>query len=485
MDIHTRQFVIGPRTVLPGETWKTEQIDGSTWLSYCSKLKISRATDADGKHWHILGLAIETSGEHETPEKQISNTKSEQVKDLTPSWTGRWILVGDGQLYPDASGLLGCFYGKDSEAKVWTSSSPALIRQSIFPEQEPTVDPRRLIYGNGISWYTPPRSRFEGISRLLPSQVLDMKRGVTQSKPLMPDIITERDYESTLEEVQRILLVALQRLSSLGSTLWLGLTAGYDSRVMLALSYQAGISVRPFTRIAARMSVADRILPPKLARECGYSHQFIDKQNHPERKIAAEQHTALHVSEGDAEPFIQGTRDGLDGIAFGGHGFSIASGFGNLRKLPKTLTCAEEGAGQIAELFREPLNSSAITGIKDWLAWVLKYPQDNLDWRDRFFIEQRNAGWLSSKEQVYDLVDEPIRFPILNSAYLYSLFLSIDEDMRLGSRTQRTLIERMNPKLCRYPFNPHDSYFSPLEIVAAKRKDLPKYLLLQLIKTFN
>ena len=482
MYIHRRQFVIGPEKFILNETWKSYQLSDSIWLSCCPDLQVTTAKDINGHNWCILGLAIEIFQDKKSPEEEIRQTNSDQVPDLYSSWVGRWILVGNGKLHLDASGLLGCFYGKDSEGQVWVSSSVALLTQILFTNQAPVVDPRELKYQTGISWYTPPRSRFEGISQLLPSQLLDLRSVEIEPRVLMPEICLDRDYEDILEEIQQVLVTTLQRLAKITPNLWLGLTAGYDSRAILALSRVAGIQIQPFTRVAARMSVADLILPPQLAKDSGYTHIFTrNSKRYPERNKLAKEHTAGHVSKGDAEPFITGVRDFLKGISVGGHGFEVAKSFANLPTLPKILPSPEVGAIMIAELFHEPKTSTATVGLKEWLNWVVENPQENLNWRDRFYIEQRQAGWLSCKEQLYDLNDS-FRFPILNSAYLYSLFLSIKEEKRFASTIQIDLINKTVPQLNQYPFNPPNSYFNPVQLLISKivkfnKKDLPQYIL--------
>ena len=472
MQPHRRQFVIGPEAVRVTAHWCCRQLAPDTWLSHCPHLRAGWTEDADGAVWGLLGLAVETLEERASPLAEIARTPGAQVPALTPSWAGRWVLVGRGQVHMDASGLLGCFYSRANQ-QMWVSSSPVLAQRGV-PDGQPEIDPRPLRYEVGISWYTPPRSRFAGIHRLLPSQVIDLNNQSVQPRPLMPPIECDRPYEETVELLQSGLVTALRRLPEAGSKLWLGLTAGYDSRLMLALSRSAGIDVMPFTRIAARMSVGDRLLPPELARECGYDHVFISGSRDRERQPLVAQHTAGNVSDGDAEPFIQGVRDGLNGISFGGHGFSVASGFASLRLLPTTVNDAEMGSKQIAKVFQEPTHSTATAGLQEWLEWVLEHPQENLDWRDRFFIEQRQAGWLSSKEQLYDL-NQLERFPILNSARTTALLLGLKEEQRLGSLVQADIIRRVCPALLNYPFNPDDRYFG-FQAAFSKSLDLPQYL---------
>ena len=472
--LHNRQFVIGSQPFYADDDWCCRQLDRSTWISHSPNLRVGYATDKNGVVWGLLGLAVAISANTDLLE-QICQLSSEEVVDDYSNWTGRWILVGQGQIHLDANGLLGCFYGSNAQGETWVSSSCALLIEIL---QVSNLDSRCLKYGRGISWYTPPWSRFEGIKRLLASQILDFHNNKLIHRPLMPLIDCDRHYDETIALVKDALVTAIQNIGRQPQNLWLGLTAGYDSRLILAIAKSAKIEFTTFTRIAARMSLADRLLPSKLAKEYDVPHVWLRNQPPKQQQMRRElvkQHSLSNVSDGDAEPFVMGVRDRLEGISFGGHGFAIASGFHDLRQLPATFDSPQAGAAQIAALFNEPLDSTATEGLRQWLTWVQAHPQEHLDWRDRFFLEQRQAGWLSAKEQVYDL-NSLERFPILNCATIYSLLLSIPETKRLGSLVQVELLTQLAPELLKYPFNPPDKYFNPWLKVAVRSRDRPKYL---------
>ena len=472
--LHNRQFIIGSQPFEAANDWQYRQLDRFTWISYSPNLRTSWATDRNGIIWGLLGLAVSISAETD-PIEQISHLSSEEVVESCSDWTGRWLLAGNGQIQLDANGLLGCFYGCDAQREIWVSSSCALLGEIL---QVNNSDARCLEYGRGISWYTPPLSRFEGIKRLLASQIFDVHHHKIIHRPLMPPIDCDRHYDETISLVKDSLVTALQNIGRQPQKLWLGLTAGYDSRLILAIAKSAQIEFTTFTRIAARMSLADRLLPAKLAKEYGVPHVWLRNQPPKQQQIRRElvkQHSLSNVSDGDAEPFIMGVRDGLEGISFGGHGFALASGFHDLRQLPTTFASPQVGAAEIAALFNELTDSSATEGLRQWLTWVQAHPQPHLDWRDRFFLEQRQAGWLSAKEQVYDL-NSLERFPILNCATIYSLLLSIPETKRLGSLVQVELLTQLAPELLKYPFNPPDNYFNSWLKVAVRSRDRPKYI---------
>ncbi len=471
MRSHRRQFIIGPEVFRVYDDWHCCRLDDDCWISYCPELRATWTKDADGVSWVILGVAVETLESQSEPLTEISRTKSEDIPKLYTSWAGRWVLIGRGQVHMDASGLLGCFYGSTRDGQPWVSSSPALLNDILLPKP----DCRELYYQQGVSWFTPPLSRFGEISRLLPSQVIHLKDGSIHPRPLLPPINPELDYEEALELLSQSMITALQRLYQQENKVWLGLSAGVDSRLVLAMASRGNVNIAPFTRIAARMSVADRILPATLADKLGYQHIFLKGRNSKaNRKQLVIDHTAGHVSEGDALPFLQSVRDSLEGISVGGWCFEVGKAMWR-KRFPDNIDDIEICTQQIARTYGEPLNSSAIAGICTWLEWVKQTPQEHMDWRDRFYIEQRLAGWQSSKEQLYDLSNIQ-RIPIINAARTYALMLSIPENRRLNAKYQLDLISRAAPQLAIYPCNPNNKYFGTLRSILIKSSYDPMYV---------
>jgi Aspartyl/Asparaginyl beta-hydroxylase len=101
-------------------------LDGGVHLSHCPELRISWARDADGTAWALLGLAIEIDENRPDPLSAITRTPAGDVPALRYGCAGRWLLVGGGQVFMDAEGLLGRFYGCGADGETWASSSPAL-----------------------------------------------------------------------------------------------------------------------------------------------------------------------------------------------------------------------------------------------------------------------------------------------------------------------------------------------------------------------
>ena len=475
--LHNRQVVIGPEPFSAVAGWRQVQLEPGIWVSHCQTLRSAVVGDADGRQWALLGLAVQTIREEPDPLEQISASSSAGVPDLLPAWTGRWLLVGNGEVHPDASGLLGCFYGADQDGRTWASSSPALLEQAIAPNHRLPTDPRRLRFEQGLSWYPPPRSRLRGVNRLLPSQRLDLRDGTARARPLLPPIDPNRDYEETLRVLADAFVTAMERLPADADPLWLALSSGLDSRIVLAAAEQAGVRYRPFTRISVRMSASDRLITPRLASALG--RDLVVHRRGPIRRSAATRerlplvmtHSAAHVSEGDAQPLLHGVRDTMKGISPGGWGFGVAKALERGR-LPAHVSDPARVGRRLAEVMGEPAGSGAAEGLSEWLQWVIETPQENLDWRDRLYIEQRMAGWQSSKEQVYDLV--PLeRFPLVNSARCYALLLEVDEALRSVQQHQRDLVDLLCPRLAGIPANLPASELGRWRVAAVRLRDDP------------
>ncbi|WP_119166449.1 hypothetical protein [Algihabitans albus] len=411
----------------------------------------------------LFGRAIESDPERPDAVTSIERSRTSEVAERTQSWAGRWLLANPSNFYPDAAGLLGCFYLKDTEGGLWVSSSPALIAQHAFATQPTVIDGRKLVYERGISWFPPPLSRLDGVQRLLPSQTLDLATGTPAPRSLMPPIEMSSDEDALIAWLTQTLRTVMSRLADAAEEPpWLGLTAGFDSRLMLAIAVSADLEVRPYTRLTERMPVADRVLPPRIAKRAGVQHwirhEITSRSAMEERRGLLERHAGGHVSDGDARPYLTGARDGMDGVTFGGHGFAIAGGFNDWREFPEEMPEPEEAAALLMRSMGEPRGSSAAKGLTEWFAWVKDHPHPNLDWRDRVFLEQRQAGWLASKEQLFDM-NRLERFPILNAATIYARILGLSAARRTGSSLQRRMIESLRSDLATIPFNPSDRMF--------------------------
>jgi hypothetical protein len=471
--VHHRQVVIGPQPFLAGPDWDVSELDGGIHVSRCPSLRFASAQDRNGHTWALLGLALPTVEDASDPTAAIAQAHTEEIPRLQEDWAGRWLLVGDGHVHLDAGGLIGCFYGTDETGRCWASSSPALIRELILEGESPPLASELQV----DSWYPPPRSRWREVKRLLPSQTLALAGCRTAVRPLLPPIDPDRGYEDSLALLGQGLASALRRLPADAGAPGISLSGGYDSRVVLAAAERAGISYTLNNRVSTNTSPADRLIPPRIASIVGRPLE-VQRRSVLQRRRArsarlplAMHHCAGHVAEGDMKPLLQGVRDAQRGISLGGWGFGIG-GLSSWDKFPPWDGDREHALRPVLAALGAGPGSAVDEGLRMWLDWTEETPVDRLDWRDRFYIEQRMGGWQSSKEQLYDML--PLeRIPIINCARFHALMLGIDESRRAGKSWEGDLVARLCPDLAGIPANPPVDELPLARVVATKLRDDP------------
>jgi hypothetical protein len=449
---HRRQFVIGPEPVLVDEDWTSVTIGNGFHLSHHRALPVAALGDREGRAWYLLGIAVQTDPARAAPHEEIPTARSKEVDALPFTWSGRWVLLGDGTLRTDSSGLLGCFYTRNpSDGTLIVSSSAALLRNQIG-EGDPSPP---LRYLKGMSWYPPPASRFAGIRQLLPSQILAYsdEHHPVRYRALISQRL-ETGHDETLAHLETSLRTALRNLAGTGRPLVLGLTGGYDTRVLLAAMWRERLDFAMFTWDIPGTSRADRVLPPLLARDVGRPHRFIKRQHFNEEHLRTlDEHTALHTVDRDRELIPWGQYAELAGTTvIAGNLFALGALYFHMR-LPAHPNAAAESIEHAFSFAEHHTDSPAHRdGIREWAEWIKTHPEPTMDWRDRFFWEQWGSGWGAGCEQAADLVDFECVSPV-NCESIMAAILRIDPVKRYGKRWQVDLTYRMAPFLTDHPYH--------------------------------
>lgn len=465
MQMHQRQFVVGPRPVKVNPDWVIHQIPSIGYLCHSPELRIATATDSTGTVWYLLGLAVQADQARLDPVYEIAHASDQSIEHISHSWAGRWVLIGAQKVYMDSAGLLGCFYGfkerDDTGKELWVSSSAALLASVIEAD---TTLVRVIEHRKGIDWYPGPHSAFKSVRRLLPSQILSFPNGAVHSRQLVSLSGEPVSYETLLDQLQQYLVTTVQQAAKLATTVWVPLTAGYDSRLLLATARYAGIPIRTYTHSHKHVvKDADLTIPPKLARIAGVKH--VMRYEGAFRSDLAElydQHTGGHCVDRDRYYFVHEYFNQFhkgDLILRGGV-FDLGHHKWGRRYPPSVISPTVPEAEYVLNgfngrggVFDLPQDQALVQAFQEWIDWTAQMPQEALDWRDRLYLEQRLGGWLSSIEQSLDLI-EADRFYAANSHLYFSLILQIPEAIRRPGQHHVDLIKRMAPELLVLPFNP-------------------------------
>jgi hypothetical protein len=441
-----------------------EKLGPSLHLSRCPELPVASVMDKRGVPWRLLGVALQSDPDAPTPVEQLAENETDDLLDVYGSWCGRWTLISDSEVHLDACGLLGCFYrtiNHGPTAELWISSSPALIARLPGRERLFHAGPK-LHLGKGMEWYPPPRSGFAGVNKLLPTQVLSLAAAThvrVSARSALTQVKKPATYEEALDTLERSLVTPLSGLRDAATDTWLPLTSGLDSRLILAAAKRADLPLTTFTQEYPLMPSADRRLPPLLAERVGYGHKLIAAGGFSRRReVMFDTHTAGHCVEGDRRFIAHRQWEALpaSAVILRGAVFGLTRCVDH-RAFPNAVV--SDVLDAIARRFHfsefHPDSYPHFAGIAAWADWSADTPWPGLDWRDRFFLEQRTAGLASSVEQALDLT--AYERPYIANSHLYlSTALTLPEELRRRSRHHIDLIGRMAPALLSFPFNPPD-----------------------------
>ena len=192
----------------------------------------------------------------------------------------------------------------------------------------------------------------------------------------------------------------------------------------------------------------ERSLPPRLAAAVGVRHVAITRgEARPEIESLFDEHCARHSVEANRDWLARG---------------SLPWNVGNVGVLPGNIF--EVGHCEYydylpAALAECDLLANVVTahdppervGIRDWARWIERHPEP-LDWRDRFYLEQRLAGWLSSSAQAGDVAG-PEMVWIANSRRFITELLQFGELERRKGYHQHSVLKALSPELARFPVN--------------------------------
>jgi hypothetical protein len=335
------------------------------------------------------------------------------------------VLIEDDALQLDTAGTLGVFY-RWVERELWVSSSPELLR--AIPPELPDPDVQLEWGVKGREWFPPPHSGLAQVARLLSSQRLRLTDGSVEPRWVLPPI----PQETTLAEIELRLRRIVLELSRLGP-LWVGLTAGMDSRLILAACAAEGVAPVTFTfdrgaDAKYALTHGDAEIPAQLAAATGLEHHLIAPNRYDAETAALfDRHTCFHSA--DAERYEvshhQWAQIPANAIVLQG--------------------CVLEAVRGYYHFHQPPIPTK-------WRDWIGRTPTE-VDWRDRLYLEQRVGGWLSSVEQGVDLTGRRSIYPA-NCGRLLSEILALPEATRTGGFYQRLLVQRMAPELAALPVNP-------------------------------
>jgi hypothetical protein len=472
-----RQFLLAPSPVNAPNGWRRIPLYDGRCLHVEPSLPVAVARH-HAQTAVLLGVAIDA-------EESLA-TESVLVRDLvckarsldrslsaTAGWAGRWLLVLDSldggcTLVPDPCALLQVRFATVT-GSVWAASSSKLLARyvDLVPDLDPDLQAFVLdpAFRQSESAWVGDRTMYVDCRRLLPNQYLSLPTGSTTRfcRHLGQG---SGSVDAVAEQAAGLLTATLTGLSK-RKNLRLAVTAGWDSRALLAASLSAGLhnDIRYFVD---RMGVltdrhADIRVPRALARSHGFALNIDDSgRDLPTWFVNA---AGAFVDEFRVLPkqrFIFANRNWpANDVTVNGNCAEICRGYYASHIYAGTLP--PRGPASWPQFLARVLHADyADFAERELQAWIeeLGWPteSDPYELLDMLYWEQRMGNWGAHYPAEEDVVGIEEISPF-NCRALMEMLGSVQVRRRIGfarNELWSALCETMAPGITRQPVNPPD-----------------------------
>jgi len=412
------------------------------------------------------------------------------VKDILISQEvlgGRYIIIINTSdkvlLFNDACGLRQVYYFIDAECQIWCCSQPNLLSELIELELDNYVIDNfvKKVFINEENYYWPGYlSEYIGLKKLSPNHFLNLKNGeVSRFFPREP--IVEICLQDGISKAS-ILLKQLMESANIRFPLAIPLTAGFDSRTILAAckGFEEKIFYYTLLYPPNRLKSPDLVISKKILSEFGLKQNIIDCRKPMKGKFAdiySKNVSYAHSYWGDIA-FGMYNKYPDDKVCVKGNCGEIARCI-YVKSDPKARVYYEEGNSNLKENINIYLsnyfwkkNSISIEVVNEWLKNAKKIENDfNFNLLDLFLGEHDHGNWQAMSQLEWDIVQESFT-PFNNRALLF-IMLSVNYKYRIEPdyRLYKEIINNLWPELLNYPFNPltrKDVAFMTIKILLKK-----------------
>jgi len=447
--VDRRQFII-MRKKYERDDFKYINLSCGLILSYHQDLQVTRNGD-----FILLGNAFSCK------EKEI--VLSETSVDEMQYWAGRWILITPDRIYLDSCGHMGLFYHVD-EDNVVLSSSLHLLTDNCKTEW---VSDYCLKRGEIplFDFYPIPYTPYKDVMALLPSQCFSL---VDKAVLQRSDYNFVRYINIPYDEAKKLFIdgmtKVIESISENFDSVWITTTGGVDSRTVLSLCDYSGVSYKTYTLHRPDTKFWDLKIPQKLARSLKRKHYIFDNTeacnsfsqraeeqlNHAGGLVTAGTEVLQYVDKIDVP-------DAEHAVVLWGTTWELMAQYyypnlGNANSEQDRLKLLKELLGNWFDASNVHRNS-----LVAWNTNAEMHPVKGMDWRERLYWEQRQAGWLSYSYQTIDLFDSTRIAPV-NCQYLLELLLSMTKSSGFSDneiqekRIQKEIINTVCPQIAKIKY---------------------------------
>ena len=443
-----RQYILcRDRSKIPSG-WEIKQIE-FWYLGHDAALPVGEIKAEVTIGW-LVGYPIDEQRLNNNLQLTVDSQNNDfllQFETRLAEYGGRYVAIllssTASRLYLDPAGTLATVYCPTQQIVASTTT--------LIPDAEGCGDNQQLIDviqpQQRDGWYPFGLTPRKGVARLLPSHFLDLNKWQSQRHWSADKITPTTDCKSSVAEIARILTRQIQAIAQ-EYPIYLSLTAGRDSRMLLACSRPSLERIKFFTReIPDSSAELDCDLASKLANRFGLDYQILSYQTPSQAELDLWLRQTGNCVAGRVWQSVKTLKQlESDRIYLPG----IAAEVGRAFYWRKQDTAESAiSAVEILERLRMPQTPLLQERAEQWLAQL---PAKNrFEVLDLLYLEQRLGCWAGSLH--YGLVNNGFCLSPFVNRRLLELMLSLPIGYRQQQLLTRDLIQQQWSELLSLPFN--------------------------------
>lgn len=432
-----------------------------------SKIDVS---DKSGRRIGILlGLVIDTDSRSLVSEEYVIDAHIDEytdIDDLVEKYFYRLagsfalIIATDSvrRLYLDANGTKSVVY--DADARVAASTAALAILDASSYSRRLNMSLRRALQVDGEGWLPAGLTAHEGLERLTCNHFLDLDRWLPVRHWPRREIVRDEAAQPALDVILDEIHRTIETLTTDGE-IYIALTAGYDSRLILAGSRKL-LDRICFVTVDAPGSHLDCQRAREMARRFGLKHRILPYIEANADQIDIWQRRVSHSVSGANLKLHPSVKPLERKIFVGGAGGEIGRGLLWLGSTDSTKLDAEG----IIERLKLPWNQILIDRINVWLKDLEGF--NSLFVLDLAYMELHVSSW--SFTQAYTLPHSRQVNPLI-SRRIYSAMLSVPVSSRRNNGLAVEGIRLAWPELLEFPFNRFGDWRDPYAKIYSAIRD--------------
>ena len=254
--VFRRQFLIGPQSFTPNSYWNVRPLLNGLILSHHCDLPVD-IHEHGGKLIGILGRAYDASEPSKTQaqmaeELLVHSDSVHQVIRKTWPWAGRWVVLfqvsSASYIFSDPAGLRQIFYSFHQNGP-WVGSQPEIIKQMCPLRYCSDSDFVAFIthpqFAQSECSWVGDHTLYDDCYHLLPNHYLDLvKKRAIRFFP--DDQLESQELPKVVAKASEIFRGIYRAVVHREGCVLQALTAGWDSRVLLAASKEVSNHVEYF-----------------------------------------------------------------------------------------------------------------------------------------------------------------------------------------------------------------------------------------------